>query len=98
MDARVSSVRPRTLAARVAGRVLIGAIRAYQLILSPWLGANCRFVPTCSEYAATAITTHGPWRGSWLALRRIARCRPGGGSGYDPVPEAPEQRNVAREL
>jgi putative membrane protein insertion efficiency factor len=98
MGARASAARARAFAGRAAGRLLIGAIRAYQLILSPWLGANCRFVPTCSEYAATAIATHGPWRGSWLALTRIARCRPGGGSGYDPVPEAPEQRNVAREL
>lgn len=64
----------------------LGAIRAYQLILSPLLGANCRFTPTCSAYAIEAIRKWGPWKGAWLAIRRIGRCRPGGGHGYDPVP------------
>jgi putative membrane protein insertion efficiency factor len=68
------------------GRLFIGAIRLYQLLLSPLLGANCRFTPSCSAYGAEAIRLHGPWRGGWLTLRRIARCRPGGGWGYDPVP------------
>ncbi|MBS1616257.1 MAG: membrane protein insertion efficiency factor YidD [Bacteroidetes bacterium] len=64
----------------------LGAIRAYQLILSPLLGANCRFTPTCSAYAAEAIRKWGPWKGAWFAIKRIGRCRPGGGHGYDPVP------------
>jgi hypothetical protein len=66
--------------------VFLGAIRLYQLLLSPLLGANCRFTPTCSAYAAEAIRKWGPWKGGWLALKRIGRCRPGGGHGYDPVP------------
>jgi len=61
-------------------------IRAYRLFLSPWLGRSCRFLPTCSEYALDALAEHGALRGSWLASRRILRCRPGGGHGFDPVP------------
>lgn len=67
--------------------MLRGLIRAYQWIISPWLGANCRFEPSCSHYAETAIARFGVWRGSWLALRRVLRCHPWGGQGYDPVPE-----------
>lgn len=62
-------------------------IRGYRLFLSPWLGRSCRFAPTCSEYALEALEKHGAWRGSWLTFRRLMRCRPGGGHGYDPVPE-----------
>lgn len=62
-------------------------IRLYRLIGSPWVGRNCRFQPTCSEYALEALEKHGAVRGTWLMLRRIARCRPGGGHGYDPVPD-----------
>ncbi|MDE6544442.1 MAG: membrane protein insertion efficiency factor YidD [Muribaculaceae bacterium] len=67
-------------------RVLILPIRFYQLCISPMLPASCRFTPTCSQYAIEAISRHGAVRGMWLALRRIARCHPWGGSGYDPVP------------
>lgn len=69
-----------------AGRVLVGAVRAYQAVLSPWLGPACRYAPSCSHYATEAIRRHGAARGSWLALRRIGRCHPLGGSGWDPVP------------
>lgn len=69
----------------VAG-VLRGLIRGYQLIASPLVGPRCRYLPTCSEYAAQAVARHGSLRGGWLALKRIARCHPWGGSGYDPVP------------
>ena len=62
-------------------------VRAYRLLLSPWLGLNCRYQPTCSAYALEALEKHGAIRGTWLAMRRIARCHPGAGSGYDPVPE-----------
>ena len=62
------------------------AQRAYKLTLSPLLGNACRFAPSCSEYAAEALIAHGPMRGSALTLRRLCRCRPGGPSGYDPVP------------
>lgn len=61
-------------------------IIVYRYVLSPILGANCRYEPSCSAYAQEAIATHGPLRGSWLALRRIVRCHPWGGAGYDPVP------------
>jgi putative membrane protein insertion efficiency factor len=68
--------------------LLRGLIRIYQLFISPMLGPSCRYLPSCSDYAAEAIERHGPVAGTWLALRRLARCHPWGGSGgYDPVPE-----------
>ncbi len=66
--------------------ILIGLIRLYQWILSPWLGPCCRYHPSCSNYAVEAIRVHGSWRGLWLAIRRLLRCHPWGGYGYDPVP------------
>lgn len=68
-------------------RIVALPVRAYRLVLSPWLGMHCRYQPTCSAYALEALEKHGVGRGSWLAVRRILRCHPGGGSGYDPVPE-----------
>jgi len=68
-------------------RFLIGLIRLYQLLLSPWLGHHCRFYPSCSSYAAEAIETHGALRGSWLTLQRLSRCHPWHAGGPDPVPE-----------
>jgi len=68
-----------------------GALRAYKLTLSPLIGRQCRFLPTCSEYAAAALIGHGPWRGSYLAARRLCRCHPWGGSGYDPPPPPRER-------
>jgi len=62
-------------------------IRVYQRTLSPLLGGACRFTPSCSRYAETALRRFGLWRGGWLAARRLARCQPWGGAGYDPVPE-----------
>jgi uncharacterized protein len=70
--------------------VLLVLIRIYQLTLSSFMGRGCRFLPTCSDYARQAIEKHGAWRGSGLALKRIARCHPWGGEGYDPVPEHEE--------
>ena len=64
--------------------------RTYKLTLSPWIGRNCRYLPTCSDYAAEALIRHGPLRGSLMAARRFCSCHPWGGSGYDPVPHAPE--------
>lgn len=73
--------------AGVMSLALQAAVRAYQLFVSPVLPPSCRFLPSCSEYAAEAIERHGAVRGVGLALRRLARCHPWGGSGYDPVPE-----------
>ena len=69
-------------------RIIRLALRAYKLTLSPLIGTQCRYQPTCSEYAAEALIAHGPVRGGWLATRRVCRCAPWGGSGYDPVPAA----------
>jgi uncharacterized protein len=67
------------------GVALTAGVRAYQLFVSPIRPPCCRFLPTCSDYAIEAITRHGALRGTGLALRRLARCHPWGGSGYDPV-------------
>lgn len=66
--------------------ILIALLKAYRYAISPLLGNNCRFVPSCSEYAVEAIERHGSGRGSWLAMRRILRCHPWCDGGYDPVP------------
>ena len=71
----------------ILARVMIVLIRGYQLTLSVFLGRQCRYLPTCSEYAREAIIRYGAFGGGWLAVRRIGRCHPWGGSGYDPVPE-----------
>lgn len=68
------------------GWLLILPIRFYQRFISPLTPPVCRFTPTCSQYAVEAIRKHGPIKGMWLAIKRIARCNPWGGSGYDPVP------------
>ena len=71
---------------RAAVFLLVLPIRFYQLCISPMFPAACRYQPTCSQYAIEALRRHGPLKGLWLALRRIARCHPFGGSGYVPVP------------
>jgi putative membrane protein insertion efficiency factor len=81
----------RDLASRFAIAVLRAPIIAYRVLISPMLPRACRFSPSCSAYALEALSRHGPLKGSWLALRRLARCHPftllGGSSGYDPVPQ-----------
>ena len=67
-------------------QVLIGAVKAYRLLLSPWLGSACRFEPTCSRYALTALETHGAATGAYLSARRLLRCHPWCAGGCDPVP------------
>ena len=64
----------------------IGLIKIYQFGISPLLGPKCRFTPTCSQYTVEALKKYGLLKGGWLSIKRISRCRPGGGSGYDPVP------------
>jgi putative membrane protein insertion efficiency factor len=66
--------------------VLLALLRGYQYLLRPMLGANCRFFPSCSDYAREAVGRHGAGKGSWLALRRVLRCHPYHPGGYDPVP------------
>lgn len=66
--------------------IMIGLIRLYQVTLSPFIGRACRYTPTCSNYGIEAIRKHGPFKGGWLTLKRVASCHPWGGSGYDPVP------------
>jgi putative membrane protein insertion efficiency factor len=70
----------------LASLPFIVLIRLYQAVLGPFLGGHCRFHPSCSAYALEAYRLHGPLRGTWLTLRRIGRCHPFGGHGYDPVP------------
>jgi len=75
---------------RIAIALLSAPIRAYRLLLSPLMPGNCRFTPSCSHYALDALDQHGPVKGLWLTVRRLARCHPiswlGGSSGFDPVP------------
>lgn len=67
-------------------RLLQMPIMVYRLLISPLLGPRCRFAPSCSEYAVQALARHGPFYGSWLAIRRVTRCHPLNPGGYDPVP------------
>ena len=67
-------------------RFLLAAIRFYRRYISPLRKPCCRFIPTCSEYALEAVEKYGPWKGSWLALKRLLRCHPFCRGGYDPVP------------
>ena len=67
-------------------RLLLAAIRGYRFLLSPWLGGQCRFTPSCSNYAMEAIREHGSARGAWLAMKRISKCHPWHTGGFDPVP------------
>lgn len=73
---------------RWAAGMMIAAVRCYQAVLRPLLAGSCRYVPGCSEYFIEAVRVHGPWHGMVLGVKRILRCRPGGGWGYDPVPPA----------
>lgn len=71
---------------RIIRKLAIAPIRFYQMSISPMFPAACRYTPTCSQYAVEAIERHGALRGGWLAVKRICRCHPWGGYGYDPVP------------
>ena len=76
--------------------VILGLIRLYRYCISPLLGPNCRFNPSCSSYAEEAITRFGPLRGGWLALKRIGRCHPWHVGGHDPVPHSLDPSNRSR--
>jgi putative membrane protein insertion efficiency factor len=71
---------------KALGLPVLALVHLYRWTLSPLLGTNCRYAPSCSEYALEALRVHGTLRGAWLSLRRIARCHPWGGHGFDPVP------------
>ncbi len=71
---------------KVLGKLFIIIIRFYQYVISPYFPASCRYTPTCSAYGIEALKKHGPFKGGWLTIKRIASCNPWGGSGYDPVP------------
>ncbi len=86
-EPRLSPARPRPYQARWWALRLI---RGYQMLLSPVLGKNCRFLPTCSKYGYEAVERYGVLKGGWLAIRRVGRCHPWGGHGYDPVPQPRE--------
>ena len=72
-------------------------IRFYQVAISPYTPASCRYSPTCSHYAVEALKIHGLFKGGWLAVKRISKCHPWGGSGYDPVPEKEVNNNSNEE-
>ncbi len=67
-------------------KLFVFLIRVYQYTLSPYIGRSCRYTPTCSVYSVEAIRKYGPFKGGWMALKRVVSCTPWGGSGYDPVP------------
>jgi putative membrane protein insertion efficiency factor len=71
---------------KILSMMLIGLIKLYQVTLSPFIGRSCRYTPTCSNYGIEAIQKHGPFKGTWLTIKRVLSCNPWGGSGYDPVP------------
>jgi uncharacterized protein len=71
---------------RILSLPFIALIKLYQWIISPMLGPKCRFTPTCSQYAIEALKKHGVFKGLWLTVKRLSRCHPWGGHGYDPVP------------
>lgn len=73
---------------------LIQLVRSYRFAISPWLGMNCRYQPTCSHYAIEALQMHGALKGTWFALARIGRCHPWGGSGHDPVPDSDAENDA----
>jgi hypothetical protein len=75
--------------------ILLGLIRLYQCTLSRVLAPSCRFYPSCSQYSYQAILRYGPWRGGWLAVKRIARCHPLNPGGYDPVPDLDASQNAS---
>lgn len=79
---------------RIVEKFFILLIKFYQVSISPLLGSNCRYSPTCSQYAIDAIKTWGPIKGTWLGIKRISKCHPFGGHGYDPVPKKKKKNDI----
>lgn len=90
-----STSRGEGIFVRIMTRIMIWPILIYRYVISPFTPPACRYLPSCSEYAAQAIGLHGACAGSWLALKRILRCHPWGGSGIDNVPEKHEKHYVS---
>jgi hypothetical protein len=80
---------------KALGFVMLIPVYFYKYAISPFTPASCRFVPSCSVYAVEAVKIHGPFRGFWLATKRIARCHPWGSNGYDPVPPKKNEKEIA---
>lgn len=78
-------------------RLLLASIRCYQAAVSPYLPSRCRYMPSCSQYGYEAIRQHGALKGAWLTLKRLGRCHPLGGQGYDPVPPAGAAKPTGQE-
>lgn len=76
---------------RLLSGLMVGLVKLYRVTLSPLLGPRCRFWPSCSHYTEEAVLTHGPFKGGWMAIRRILRCHPGSTGGIDPVPGGPSE-------
>ncbi len=74
-------------------RLLIAMVRGYQLLISPFLGQNCRYMPSCSAYTIEAMEKHGPLKGIWMGLKRVGRCHPFREGGYDPVPDTDKKKD-----
>ena len=83
---------------KIPQKILLYLIKGYQLFLSPVLGTCCRFYPSCSRYAEEALQTHGVIRGSWLSLKRVAKCGPFHPGGYDPVPTQKRKNNQSQKV
>jgi putative membrane protein insertion efficiency factor len=78
-------------------KILTGLVRIYQVAISPYLGNHCRHIPSCSQYTIDAINEWGPFKGTWMGMKRLSRCHPWGTHGYDPVPENPK-KHVSEHL
>ena len=81
------TIAPRSSAPSAAAVLAVTLLRGYKLLISPFFAGSCRFLPSCSDYAREAVERHGAARGSWLALKRLAKCHPLGSHGHDPVPQ-----------
>jgi putative membrane protein insertion efficiency factor len=92
-NVRADRNRLESHAAGFGAKILIALVRVYKIFLSPHFFGSCRFVPSCADYASEALERHGAMRGSWLALKRLTRCHPIGGSGLDPVPLSTRRRS-----